>query len=809
LLPKSYYQKILQRSCVKKMKLKECQKFQTIVLIAVIIGSMISLTSCSSKAKLLAKGEELLKQRKFQQAKMQFRSVSDVDKNSAEAFWGMARADEQMGNFVETIEDLRQVVVLDPKNLEAKSKLGNYFLLLDPPQISETEKLLTEVFAADLNFVEGHILKASLFSVQGKSNAEVIKILEQAIALDSARIDSYISLSRFYQKIENPAEAEKTVQKGISIVPNAAAGFLEYGRLLVYTNRAKDAEAQFKKATEVEPQSFDAHEELARYYVSQHNYEKAEISYKKLIEVQENSSESQVMLADFYSVIGRESDAIATFETILKDAPEFVQARYRLGEIYLERKEIDKSREQVEKLLAANDTDVEALILRSRINLHQNDTEAAIKDLEEVLKKKPSMKSALFFMAQSKLSLGQTDQARAFINDLEKYHPNYLFSKLLHIQASFAGNEPNKALTQSNDLLETVKNAFPNPETSEQDLAELHVRGLSSRGLAYIQLNNLPQAKADLQEVQRRSPTSTSAILNLARVAVAGKNLPEAQNLYEKALKLDAKSFDALNGLVNVLTKQKLFAQAHGEIDKQISENTGDKKILPALHYLKSDVFIGEKNLPSAETELKTAIEIDESYLPAYSAAAAILIGQNKTDEAIEQYQKVVAKKPDSAIYTLIALLYDAKQSFDESDITYRKALELNPDNAIAINNLSWNTAANGNGNLDEALTLMQNLTTKNPTVAGYFDTLGWVYFKKGLFAPAIESLKKATALDAADAAKNGRNPNPAYRLRLGSALASSGDKSSAKKEVEIALRGEKDLSKEEAQSAKNLLSSL
>jgi tetratricopeptide (TPR) repeat protein len=104
---------------------------------------------------------------------------------------------------------------------------------------------------------------------------------------------------------------------------------------------------------------------------------------------------------------------------------------------------------------------------------------------------------------------------------------------------------------------------------------------------------------------------------------------------------------------------------------------------------------------------------------------------------------------------------------------------------------------------------LMQNLASKNPTVAGFHDTLGWVYFKKGLYAPAVESLKKATAIDVAEASKTGRNPNPAYRLRLGTALASSGDKPSAKKEVEIALRSEKDLSKEDAQSAKNLLSSL
>jgi tetratricopeptide (TPR) repeat protein len=791
------------------MKIKECQKFYPVIT-AFIIGSMLILSSCGGgKAGLLAKGEELLKQRKFQEAKMQFRAVSDLDKNSAEAFWGMARADEQAGNFYETIEDLRQVVALDPNNLEAKCKLGNYFLLLDPPQVWETEKLLTEVFKANPNYVEAHILKASSMSVQGKSNAEVVKVLEQAIALEPTRIDSYLSLARFYQKTENVEEAEKIIRKGIATVPNSAAGYLEYGRFLAYANRDKEAETQFKKATEVEPENFDAHEALASFYVSNRNYEQAEKSYQRLVEVQKNSPESRVMLADFYSVIGREDDSINTFQALLKDTPEFVQARYRLGEIFLQRKDSDKANEQIEKLLAVNSSDIEALILRSRLKLQQNDTEAAIKDLEEVLKKKPSTKSALFFMAQAKLSLGQTDQARAFINDLEKYHPNYLFSKLLHIQASFVGNEPNKAFTQSNELLESVKNAFPNAENTAQDLEELRVRALTSRGLANVQLNNLADARTDLQEVLRLSPNSASATMNLARVSVASKNFAEAQNLYEKALKSDTKNFDALNGLIGVLGKQKLFAQAHSEIDKQISANAEDKKVLPALHYLHSDIFVSEKNIAAAEAELKKSIEIDNSYLPAYSAFASILIGQNKTDEAIEQYQKSVAIKPDSSVYTLIAMLYDTKQSFDNAETNYRKALELNPDNAIAINNLSWNIAANEKGNLDEALTLMQNLSQKNPTAAGYHDTLGWVYFKKGLFTPAVESLKKAAAIDAADAAKNGRNPNPAYRLRLGTALASAGDKPSAKKEVEIALKGEKDLSKEDAASAKNLLSSL
>jgi tetratricopeptide (TPR) repeat protein len=168
------------------------------------------------------------------------------------------------------------------------------------------------------------------------------------------------------------------------------------------------------------------------------------------------------------------------------------------------------------------------------------------------LKKQPSQKNALFYMTQARLALGQIDQARAFIGDLEKYHPNFLKTKLLKIQSSFSNGEPENALRQSNELLEAVKKSYPTAELAAQGLEELRVRALSARGLAYLELGKLIEARADLQAVQSLSPNSSAAMVNLAKVFVAEKNLTEATNLYERALTADAKNFDALTGLVNV-----------------------------------------------------------------------------------------------------------------------------------------------------------------------------------------------------------------------------------------------------------------
>ncbi len=57
-----------------------------------------------------------------------------------------------------------------------------------------------------------------------------------------------------------------------------------------------------------------------------------------------------------------------------------------------------------------------------------------------------------------------------------------------------------------------------------------------------------------------------------------------------------------------------------------------------------------------------------------------------------------------------------------------------------------------GKGNLDEAVRLAQGVVQKNPNVAGFIDTLGWVYYKKGLYGSAVEQLAESRRLDEAAA---------------------------------------------------------
>ncbi|MBP9664562.1 MAG: tetratricopeptide repeat protein, partial [Pyrinomonadaceae bacterium] len=339
-------------------------------------------------------------------------------------------------------------------------------------------------------------------------------------------------------------------------------------------------------------------------------------------------------------------------------------------------------------------------------------------------------------------------------------------------------------------------------------LADLRIRGISSRGLANLDLGKLTEAKGDLQEVVRVSPRSGTALVNLAKVFIAERDQDGARELYEKALNLDALNFDAVTGIVSTSVKLGQTARAHQRIGELLARNAGRADMMAALRYLSSTVFTAEKNVAMAERELTTAIELDPSYLPAYSAYANLLVSQNRTDEALAQYNRALEKRPTAQVYTLLGILENSRGNALEAEKAYRKALELAPETAIAANNLAWLIADN-QGNLDEALQLATMVVSKNQSVPGYYDTLGWVYLQKGLTSPAVEQLRKAVAIEEANARKSGSAPNPGYRVRLGMALAKAGDKTSARREVETSLRSIDVLTQREVKEAKDVLASL
>ena len=141
---------------------------------------------------------------------------------------------------------------------------------------------------------------------------------------------------------------------------------------------------------------------------------------------------------------------------------------------------------------------------------------------------------------------------------------------------------------------------------------------------------------------------------------------------------------------------------------------------------------------------------------------------------------------------------------FEKSDRTkgtaeqlYQKALQVQPNNPLAANNLAYLLIETG-GDANNALMLAQaarQALPKNPSVA---DTLAWVYYHKGVYGSAADLLREAVHAMPDDAS---------FHYHLGMTYTKLDDKPHAREELQHTLKLSPNF--EHAQEIKQLLSTL
>ena len=96
----------------------------------------------------------------------------------------------------------------------------------------------------------------------------------------------------------------------------------------------------------------------------------------------------------------------------------------------------------------------------------------------------------------------------------------------------------------------------------------------------------------------------------------------------------------------------------------------------------------------------------------------------------------------------------------------------------VAANNLAWMYAETGE-NLDVALELAQRAARRLPDHPAVHDTLGWIYYKKGLTSLAVPAFLKCIEKEP---------KNPLFHLHLALAYAKAGETSKARVVLQQAI---------------------
>jgi tetratricopeptide (TPR) repeat protein len=251
-----------------------------------------------------------------------------------------------------------------------------------------------------------------------------------------------------------------------------------------------------------------------------------------------------------------------------------------------------------------------------------------------------------------------------------------------------------------------------------------------------------------------------------------------------RALEIDPDLMDVFSRLIAVYAMQQKYDQAMARCNDHLAARGENPAIAAVILNLKGNILLADNQLEKALTTYEQAITRNPSFITPYLSLGKIFTAQGRIEDAIQVYTALLEEHPEQAsAHTLAGTLYEQQGQIELAQTHYQKALEIDPDLVPALNNLAYLYADQGIL-LDQALDLARQARRQTRQAPAVMDTLGWVYFQKGLYDSAVMEFKAAIDIDGS---------NPIFFYHLGLAYHELGRTEEARSSLENALKIQSD----------------
>ena len=272
----------------------------------------------------------------------------------------------------------------------------------------------------------------------------------------------------------------------------------------------------------------------------------------------------------------------------------------------------------------------------------------------------------------------------------------------------------------------------------------------------YVEAGDFEHATDVYSKLLVVRPDASGLRERLALTYKAAGEKRKAATIFEEIIKRDPLQFEAYNALGDLYMDLGQHEQAAVVYEQSLTLNPDQldvyrRVVLAAMELKRPNDAI--KALDRARQRFPTRPE------------AYYLLGQvhrrvrNYTEavSAFGEAERLAASTPsglplDGAFYFAYGSACERAGDIEKAATTWRKAIELDPDNHVALNNLACMWADNGI-HLDEALQLIERAVRMVPDRGSYVDTYGWLLFKLGRTEEAAAHLRRAAELDKNNAA--------------------------------------------------------
>jgi putative PEP-CTERM system TPR-repeat lipoprotein len=751
-----------------------------------VVTVMVALAGCGkdpevAKREFMKSGDELMAQKKYHEAVVQYRNAIQQDQQFGEARFKLAEALAAAGDAPASMREYLRAADLLPGDARAQIVSGS--LLLLGGQFEDAQARADKALDIDPNSIEALVLKANALAGLKKMD-EALDQAEEAVRVDPGSAVAYSAVGMLRMMRGERTEAEKAFQDAIEKDPTSAQARVAFAQFLLVTNRRDAAEAQLQDVVKLDAQNLIAHRGLIYLYVTSNRAAQAEPHLEVLADLLPNSS-GQLTLADYYRSFNREADAQPILDKLASEgsAPAaYIGAKLRLATMARARGETAAAAALVDQALAKEPSNPDALVIKAAVLVDQKKLDEALAVSKTAVEANPESASVHFALGrlQVRLSLyqeGLQSYARAVQINPQIVAADIAMSQLQLVLRRFDEAEQSARLA--------VKKA---PTLLDAEVAL--VRALLAR-------EKLAEADPLLRGMVARTPKSAIVHAQVGRLELARKNNAAARAAFERAIALSPTEAEALGGLALMDLQANRPEAATARINAALAASPQDVRLL----LLSARAHGVTRDFATAEKQLKQIIAIDSGSLDAYGALVKLYHEQGRLDQALVELETLSKERPAlSSPHTVRGMILQGQNKRPDAKAAYRKALALEPGAPVAANNLAW-MMAEDNENIDEALQLAQAARAKAPESAEIADTLGWIFIKKGQSQSAIGPLKDAVQRDPG---------NGSYQYHLGFAYAKHGDTKLARATLEKALKlAPADIQSKEARDTLSFLASL
>jgi tetratricopeptide (TPR) repeat protein len=738
----------------------------------------VVLTGCTRdpnvrKQKYFASGQRFFADAKYREAIIQFSNAVQTDPRFAEAYYQLAQTYLKLGDSNRAYPELMRTVELAPDNYRAHTDLANLLVTVRNPDGTPIQESLNQAKThLDLireklpNAPETHEAWANYYAAQNNLGP-ALQEMQQAIALDPNRSESYLLLALLQLRAGFPDQAETNFKKAAEVDPRSMNAQLALGGFYQARNRLPEAEQQFRHAIAVAPKDPGPRSALVRLLMQEGKTAETEALLQQTKKDLPDNSDGYRMLGDFYFHNGELDKAIDEYTSLYKDHPKDILVKKNFVQLLILKNRLDDAAKLNDEVLKANPRDVDALIYRGQIMLRRTQNSAAVDAFQNALRDDPDNAIAHYQLGVAYDQ--QHDESRA---ESEWQEAVRLRADLTDAQRALAALEIRRGDVDA--LLRTAQQIITTQPYAPD--------GYLFKGVADLARQNFSDAQHDAEQAAQRAPQSPAPLIQMANIQLIQKHHAEAEKLYQQALDRDPTSSDGLSGLMNTYFALKQYDQAIAAAEVQITKVPDNSNFYDLLG---TALFNGKKDLPDAEIALRKAVDLDKNNSDALEKLGKVQIQEGSADQAIALYQQSIKDNPrEVRFYVLCGELYESKHDWDHAKQMYQQALTVEPDHPLASNNLAYVILEQG-GNVDVALAMAQTARRRMPDWPNAADTLGWAYYQKGIYQSAIGQFQEALRLGE----KHGVPDDATIHYHLGMAYEKSSQNSLARQQLEKAIK--------------------